>query len=165
MSAVIPVGEIRKFYNENRIALESEYSLVAEEKDAGVEIYITDESGLPYFVVEVDGKSEYEAKANTEAEIEKVYAMLLNLYVSEVDGEECFSEEDIDRIDEIRSATIDYLSVLLGFEPEEFFDDDCIEEIASAFEEYLFDAYGFSVYHPIVDGNTVIQYPFSSEEV
>lgn len=163
MAAIIAVDEIRKFYNENKTALMDEYRLVADEEDAGVEVYITQEDGVPYFVVEVDGNNEYEAKASSESEIETVYAQLLNLYVTEDNADEVFDEDDIDRIQEIHDATIEYLSVLLECEPDECFDDDCIEEIASAFEEFLYDAYGFSIRHPTVDGDTVIQYPFSGE--
>lgn len=163
MATVISVGEIRKFYNENRSALAEEYRMVAEEPDAGVEVYITDDGGVPYFVVEVDGTNEYEAKASSETEIEKVYSQLLNLYICETDENEVLDADDIERMQEIRNATIEYLSILLECEPEECFDDDCIEEITSAFEEYLYDAYGFSIRHPIVDGNKVIQYPYSEE--
>lgn len=163
MAAIVSVGEIRKFYNENRFALQSEYRLVADEAEVGAEVYITEEEGLPYFTVEVDGIVEYESKASSEAEIEKVYSQLLNLYICETDSDEVLDAEDLDRLGEIHSATIDYLSVLLECEPDECFDDDCIEEIASAFEEYLYDAYGFSIRHPIVDGDKVIQYPYSEE--
>lgn len=163
MAAIVSVGEIRKFYNENRFALQSEYRLVADEAEVGAEVYITEEESLPYFTVEVDGVVEYEAKASSEAEIEKVYSQLLNLYICETDSDEVLDAEDLDRLGEIHSATIDYLSVLLECEPGECFDDDCIEEIASAFEEYLYDAYGFSIRHPIVDGDKVIQYPYSEE--
>lgn len=88
MAAIVPVGEIRKFFNENRSDLVEEYRLVAEEPDAGVEVYITDEHGVPYFVVEVDGADEYEAKASSETEIEGVYSQLLNLYVCETEESE-----------------------------------------------------------------------------
>lgn len=163
MAAIVPVGEIRKFFNENRSALMEEYRLVAEEKGIGVEVYITDEGGFPYFVVEVDGANEYEAKASSETEIERVYSQLLNLYVCETEEDGLLDDEDINRIAEIHSATEEYLSILLEFEPSEYFDDDCIEEIASAFEEYLYDTYGLSIRHPIVDGDKVIQYPYSEE--
>lgn len=165
MATVVPVGEIRKFYNENRSNLVEEYCLVAEEQETSVEIYITDEGGFPYFVVEVDGANEYEAKASSETEIEKVYSQLLNLYVCETDDDEILDTDDIDRLGEIHCATIEYLSVLLECELEECFDDVCIEEIASAFEEYLYDAYGFSIRHPIVDDGRVVQYPYSPKEV
>ena len=68
MAVIVSVGEIRKFYNENRFALQSEYRLVADEAEVGAEVYITEEEGLPYFTVEVDGVVEYEAKASSEAE-------------------------------------------------------------------------------------------------
>lgn len=163
MAAIVSVDEIRKFYNENRFALQSEYRLVADEAEVGAEVYITEEEGLPYFTVEVDGVVEYEAKASSEAEIERVYSQLLNLYICEAESDEILDAEDLDRLGEIHSATIDYLSVLLECEPDECFDDDCIEEVASAFEEYLYYTYGFSIRHPIVDGNKVVQYPYSEE--
>lgn len=47
MAAIVSVDEIRKFFNENRSDLVKEYRLVAEEPDAGVEVYITDEGGVP----------------------------------------------------------------------------------------------------------------------
>lgn len=162
MAVIVSSGDIRKFYDENRFALKDEYRLVAEDDDVGVEVYITEENGHPYFTVEVDGTVEYEAQASSETEIETVYAQLLNLYISE-DGEEDFSEEDLERISEINSATYDYLSVLLECEPESCFDDDCIDEIVSSVEELLCDVYGLSVRHPTADGNRVIQYPYSEE--
>lgn len=163
MAAIIPVGEIRKFFYENRFYLKDEYSLVATEEDAGVEVYITEENGVPYFLVEVDGKVEYEAYAPSETEIEKVYSNIISLYVDEFGEDEVLSDEDMERLSEIHSATKEYLGILLECETSDCFEDDCIEEIASAFEEYLFDAYGFSIHHPIVDGDEVIQYPYSEE--
>lgn len=163
MAALIPVGEIRKFFGENKSGLQDEYRLVAEEKSIGVEIYITEDEGLPYFLVEVDGKVKCEAKASFDSQIEEIYSLLLEHYLCEEESDEVLSSKDLDRLEEIRFATIDYLSILLECNPEECFDDDCIEEIASAFEEYLYDAYGFSVRHPIADGNKIIQFPYSEE--
>ena len=148
MAVMVSVSEIREFYIKNQLALRDEYRLVADEEDTGVALYITEEDGLPYFLVEVDGDNEYEARASSETEIEKVYSQLLNFYICETDDDEVLSTEDFDRLEEIYDATIEYLSVLLEREPDEYFDDNCLEEIALAFEGYLYDAYRLSVRHP-----------------
>lgn len=163
MSVIISTGEIRSFFNENKSTLKNEYCLVAEREDTGVEVYITEECGLPCFTVEVNGCVENEVRVTYETQIENDYFMVLNLYIYDDNDDEFLDAIDIERLEEIHSATLDYLSVLLECEPDGFFDDDCTEEIASAFEEYLYNTYGISVRHPIVDGNRVIQYPFSDE--
>lgn len=161
MAAIISVEEIRKFYNENRLSLQKEYRLVANQEEAGIEIYLTEENGFPYFTVEMEGGVEYEASASSELEIEKVYAQLLNLYICE--DEEDFGVDDLERIDEINTATYDYLSTLLECDPENCLDESCIEEIASLVEEILYNVYGLSVRHPTEDGERIIQYPYSEE--
>jgi len=162
LAVIVSVDEIKSFFNTNKISLRDEYRLVAEEEEDGIDVYITSENERPYFTVELEGTVEYEAAASSESEIEAVYAQLLNLFISEEATE--LDDDDLERLADIHNATIDYLSTLVEGDPGEFFDDDCIEEIASAFEEYLYDAYGLSIRHPIVDGGKVIQYP-NSEEV
>ncbi len=162
MAVIVSVDEIKSYFNTNKINLRDEYRLVAEEEEDGIEVYITSEDDLPYFTVELDGTVEYEVKASSEAEIKTIYSQLLNLFI--FGYETGLEEDDLERLTEIRNATIDYLSVLVEGDPEDYFDDNCIEEIASAFEEYLYDAYGLSTRHPIVDGGKIIQYP-NSEEV
>lgn len=161
MAAIIPVEEIRKFYNENRLSLQKEYRLVANQDDAGIEIYLTEENACPCFIVEMDGSIEYEASASSDLEIEKVYTQLLNLYICEEESD--FSVDDLERIDEINFATCDYLSTLLECDPENCLDENDIEEISSLVEEILYNEYGLSVRHPTVDGERVIQYPYSEE--
>lgn len=164
MAVIVSVEEIRGFFNMNKSSLRDEYRLVAEEEEDGIEVYITSENELPYFTVELEGVVEYEAEASSEAEIETVYSQLLNLFIC---GYESDPEKEADcaaRVAEIYDATIEYLSILLEGNPRDYLEDDCVEEIASVFEEFLYDSYGLSVRHPIVDGGKIIQYP-NSEEV
>lgn len=163
MAVIVSVDEIWKFYEENRSHLREEYRLVAEDEESGVELYITEENGAPYFTVEIDSVVEYALAASSDDEIESIYRKLLTLYICEDDGEVHLSSEDAERVDEIQSATIEYLSVLLEANPFDYFDEGCIDEITSAFEEYLHDAYGYAVRHPFVDGDEVIQSPYSEE--
>lgn len=164
MAVIVSVEEIRGFFNMNKSSLRDEYRLVAEEEEDGIEVYITSENDLPYFTVELEGVVEYEADVSSEAEIETVYSQLLNLFICGYGSEPELDSECASRVVEIYDATVKYLSILLEVDPGEYFDDDCIEEIASAFEEYLYDAYGLSARHPIVDGGKIILYP-NSEEV
>lgn len=81
MAVTIPVCEIKGFFNENKPYLMDKYHLVAEESDECVGVYITEEKGFPCFVVEVDGAIVCKSKVNSESEIERVYAQILNLYI------------------------------------------------------------------------------------
>lgn len=171
MTNIISPESLLEFYQENLAELAEKYLLIAEDTESGIQIYMTEEKGLPYFMVEVDGKQEYEDTPTELHNAPKVYSSILNLYIDqERHGDEFFSDEDMERIDEIAGAVEDLLCVLfetsakdVGMSEVEF------DEIADVVEQYLYENYGISVRHPTImtsddgESDVVVQYPYGQE--
>lgn len=166
MKVYIPCQEIWSYFMQHKAAfLRDDMHLAAESADGTVTLYITGENGFPDFVVERDGCFEMEkiVTSNRKADVEDVYQMLLDAYSGEsADGAASLSEEDLDRLDELSEAALEFLSVVVE-------DDDSlgavdVELFLSNMEEYLFETEGISVRHPIVEDGKVIHFPFSDDE-
>lgn len=164
MSILVSPEDIWGFFWEHKEELSSKYLAVAEDEDAGIVIYMTEEGGLPYFQVEVDGSSEYEVETTSGDDAEESYKNIIKLYIDQSD--EGFDDDDLDRLDDIHNAVEDMLNVMLEGNIEEFdIDENALEEIASIVEQYLADMYGVYVRHPIEVEDKIIQYPFDPEEL
>lgn len=161
MANNIAAGGIWSYFWANRQALLDNYHLVASNEEEGVEIYLTDEKGFPYFSVEVDGEAVYTVETVSSLDAENTYLELLNTYV--YPNEDNLTEEDDDerRVKEITSAVEEMLTTLIeddpysaGMSPQE------VDELASVIEEYLSDNCGISVHHPTEVDGAVVQYPY-----
>lgn len=166
MKVYIPCQEIWSYFMQHQVAfVRDDMHLAAESADGTVAMYITEENGFPDFIVERNGSFELEkiVTSSRKADVEDVYQALLDAYSGEpADGAASLSEEDLDRLDELSEAALEFLSVVVE-------DDDCfgaidVELFLSNMEEYLFETEGVSVRHPIVEDGKVIQFPFSDGE-
>ena len=157
MALLVPTSEIRKFFVENKDRLSDEFMLVGTNESDGAEIYLTEENGLPNFSVEYDSETEYSETADSLDEIEAVYEEFVSSYICK----EVMDDEDTERVNNIFQYTTDYLSAMMECDPDDFFDniDVAVEEIALAFENFLYNEYGFSVRHPYDAGNGIVEYP------
>lgn len=161
MARNITVDELWEYFSANRSALANEYQMIASDEENGVEIYLTEEKGFPYFSVEVAGEEVHTAETCSFLDAERTYDDLLTLYVYPEEDYETQENDDDDRVNEITGAVEDLLSVLLEADPYEAgLTPQEVDEIASVVEQYLFDECGFSVRHPTEVDGAVVQYPF-----
>lgn len=141
------------------------YHLIASNEENGVEIYLTDEKGFPYFSVEVDGEVVYGAETVSSLDAENTYLELLNTYVySDEDASAEMDEDDI-RVKEITCAVEEMLTTLIeddpysaGMAPQE------VDDLVSVIEEYLYDNCGISIRHPTEIDGAIVQYPFGDSD-
>lgn len=171
MAVSVPPNEVWDYFQEHKKELQENYLLVASDDDREVEIYLTEENGMPYFRVEVSGQCESEADSVSKVNAEGNYRELLSLFIEDEYSAELFSNDEIDRLDEIQCATEDFLMVLLGCSPEEAcLEEDEIDEVINRIEEFLYEEYGIPIWHPtIIDDEmtgevNVVQYPFGEDE-
>lgn len=166
--SIVPVYDIWDFFIEHFDELGKKFLLVASFPEDGLNIYITEENGLPYFSVDLDGKTEHEVSTTSRAGAENTYRNLLNLFLEESDPEEVdevLSNEQLDRVEEILCAVEDLLTVLLECHPDEVgIEDGDLDDIASSIEELLFDEYKCSIRHPTEVDGEVVEYPFGEVE-
>lgn len=169
----ITVAELWDYFLEHRDELENEYQMIASNEEQGVEIYMTEEHGFPFFSVDIDGIEVQRSETCSCLDAENTYDQLLVLYIfdeNEAEGSNpnSYAEDedegyldDKDRVEEIVCAIEDLLYVLLEEDPiEAGISTNDIDEIASIVEQYLYDNHGISVRHPTnVDGK-MVQYPF-----
>lgn len=171
MRVNVPVEGLWLFFQTNRDLLSGSYMLLAENDDGQVEIYLTEEDRMPYFHVEVDGQSEYESSSVSKVDAERVYKGIIDLFLSEdpiMDGgAEVLSPMDIDRLNEIRDAAYEFLSVLTeDVYAEKLLTDDQVDDIVSDVVRYLGEECGYSIRYPTIIEDeesglpTVVQYPY-----
>lgn len=171
----ITVDELWEYFAEQRANLAENYHRIATNEVDGVELYLTEERGFPYFVVEVDGKKVFETGTISALDAERTYDELLSKYIlpdTPVDDDEYAVEDGMDdpdeddvRVDDIECATEDFLRVLLEQHPEDCgLDDQDIDEIVSLVEQHLFDNFGISIYHPVVIDGVTVRYPFGDPD-
>lgn len=146
MTIHIQPEDIWEYFHRNKKSLGEKYALVAEDHENGVEIYVTEEGGMPYFRVEVTGAVEAEADSVSKANAESNYKELLNMFISEY-GDGVFSGDELERLDEIHSAAEDFLGVLVNEEGVEFSEED-VDYIVAVVEGTLSEEFGIAVYHP-----------------
>lgn len=154
MAIYVQPSEIWSFFQEHRKELASKYMLVADNHDDAVEIYLTEEDGMPFFQVEVAGKCESEADSISKVNAENNYRELISLFIECDRIGEILDTEDVERLDEIKAAAEDFLFVLLGCSPEEAcIEDDDVDQIVDLVEEFLCEQYGIPIYHPTIVEN------------
>lgn len=170
-NVIVEPKDIWQYFQEHKAELHNSYHLVAESHDDGVEIYLTEENGTPFFVTEVFGKVEGEADSISEQNTIVNYRALLDIYLGEEyerdPEDEVFSGEDIDRLNEIDDALDDFLCAMMECPVEQAqLSDDERFEIIGMVAEYLETECSIPVRVPtaVEDGDTgkvsVVQYPY-----
>lgn len=171
MAAIVEPNGIWAFFQEHKKELSDNLLLVADNPDDGVEIYLTEECGMPFFQVEVMGECVCELDSVSKANAENNYQELLRAFIEPEDTGEIFTDEDLDRLDELQCGAEDFLQVLLEQSPEKAgLDEDDIEAITGLVEEYLYENFNIPIWHPMIveDEHTgepvIIRYPYGSAE-
>ncbi len=159
---MIPVDGLWDYFLTHRSELKNSYHLIADNKEAGVEIYLTEEDGFPYFSVEVDGSTEYETGTVSALDASKEYDDLLTMFIYSEDEND---DEDSCRVQDIIAATEDLLAILIEEHPYDagLLPED-VQKIAEMVEQYLFDNMGISVRHPTEVDGVIVQYPFGDSD-
>lgn len=144
--------------------LETKCVCVAENEDLGSEIYLTDEGGFPSFIVDVDGEQICVRNSVTVSDAKFVYEELLSEYI-EVDSEDDspFSDEEIDRIDDVFRAADDFLHTLLEKDPFRVLTEDQVNQFINDICCYLWDEHKLKVWYPSEIDGVVIDYPHEAE--
>lgn len=178
MSNMISPENVWSFFKENKKELSDKFLLLAEDVEREIEIYITEENGLPYFIADVENTRQYEERSYGEENCVTVYKELLFFYGIEDDGgstdatnnnEVSLSEDDEERIEEIRLAMEDVFYSLVGCQAEELgLSSENLMDMADVIESYIYDNFGYPIRHPMIlvddEGiESVVQYPLGKE--
>lgn len=183
---VVPVEDIWSFFREYNNKMKDNFLQIAEDTESSTEVYMTEEYSLPYFIVEVDGVREYEARSYGKNSAEEIYREILTFYSisdeiktvpievgsesendSEKQSDSEFTDDDYARIDEIEDAARAFVEVLLDFPIEDGgISIEDLKGIVFEAERIIAEEFGYSVCHPTMleDAQTgekkVVQYPF-----
>lgn len=166
MDNFIPVEQLWSFCTTNIKLLTSQHLLLGETTKDGlnISIYVTEENDFPFFTVEVNGEESYVARTSSRTEAEDAYKVLLNLFVEEEEPEEELDSEEERRADEILCAVEDMLCVMLEVHHSEAgLQEDDLDAVAYAVEDFLYQEYGFSIWHPRKIDGEIVSFPFDDD--
>ena len=180
----VDYSRVWDFYEDNHDRLKYVQAKIAENKETKHAVCLTDKNDLPRFTVYWDDQKIEEAYAVSYYDCMNVVRGLYQRYLFPVvegvpdSQEENTAEEARDdliyeREDELRLATIDFLSVLLGCDAEEVQGDylDVIDEFLENACQNLADEFNISVYRPtlLTDDETgsdiYVEYPYLDIDV
>lgn len=161
----IAVDKLCEYFIEHRADLENNYHRIASNDADGIEVYLTEECGFPYFTVEKNGVKIYMTGTSSALEAMETYASILSDYILPDDGSDELHEDEV-RLEDIECAIEDFLIVLLGGRHPEDYDIGAqdMDEIVSIVEQHLFDNFGISVYHPTEIDGVVVRFPFDGPD-
>lgn len=187
MAAKITVSasDVWGYFQENTEDLKSHMHQIAGNSEYGVEIYITDDCGLPSIVVTADDVQVYDETAvnahNCQKTVEKIYdEYLTSKAIKALAGEEddeltALEIEDMiyERESELDDAVYEFVmtAIIQGSyfgESISDFDDIC-EDLKEHFLEYMARKHGLAVYRPMMleyeDGTEEMsEYPYRDME-
>lgn len=185
MAAKITVSasDIWGYFQDNIEDLKSHMHQIADNSEYGVEIYITDDCGLPSIVVTADDAQVYDETAVNEHDcqktVEKIYDEYLTSKIIEtlaMDDDKLSALEIEDMIDE-RESELDaavYEFVITAIQGAYFDDytsdfDDICEDLKEHFLEYMARKHGLPIYRPMMleyeDGTEEMsEYPYEDME-
>lgn len=156
----VAASEVWDYFQKHKAELEKLEHTIAENEEYGVEISITNEEGLPCFMVTADGYQYAEERAVSANDCKETVETLYENFLTEkfVDGAEDTSRLDQeDMIAERELELDDAFTMLLDTLIEEdlglFFGaeaDDILEDIKDHTLEYLYRKHGISVRRPMV---------------
>lgn len=179
--------EIWDFFQENKERLGTVMRPIAENPEYGVEIYLTEDSGLPSIIVTADDEQVYEETAVNEHDCEKTAEKIYDTYLTEkaisVLTEEVEEDELTDleiedmiseRENELDCAVWEFLETVLQgaycddcCENENF--DDMLDDLKGHFLEYMARKHDLPIYRPMIleydDGTEEMsEYPYEEME-
>lgn len=165
MSKSLLPGELMEFFTDNRQTLNKDALCIAEDSLTGMEIWLTEKGGYPYFSVGCDEVIIHESECVSGADAIDTYRDLLNLYIDDTEDEDNVTvvvEEDEEeeslltddqevRSDRIIMAVWDMLDVMTDNSTEELgiFPED-MTKLAYIIEQAVYDNYGIAIQHHVV---------------
>lgn len=185
--------EIWSYFEKHRLTtLVKEMTHIASDEGEKADIYLTEERGNPWFVVDINDETVYQISAVDDRDTTETYKKLLMTFFpgysdcpenkveeddpawvyglpDEDDTSEAYDSEDIDRLNDIDAAVEDMLNVFLENSPDKAgLTSVEREEIADIIAQTLFDRYGVSVYLPtlIIDADGLVnieKYPYKED--
>lgn len=156
----VDASEVWDYFQKHKAELEKSEHTIAENEEYGVEISITNEEGLPCFMVTADGYQYAEERAVSANDCKETVETLYENFLTEkfVDGAE--DESRLDQEDMIAERELeldDAFTMLLDTLIEDdlglFFgaeEDEILEDIKDHTLEYLYRKHGISVRRPMV---------------
>lgn len=185
MSRSLLPGELMEFFIDNRQRFNNEALCIAEDDLTGMEVWITEKGGYPYFSVCCDGYELHCVECVSGADAISAYRDILEDFINdedepveektststelEDDEDSLLDDEQYCRNDQIYCSVMDMLDVMLDNCTEELgIEPGDIEQIAFTVEKKLHDDYGIAVQHPVVlvdkDGNEYVEeYPWDPD--
>lgn len=161
---------VYQFHEDNETRLQNEMVIVAENKNTGYSVYLTDAAGMPRFVVYHGEKAIYGENCVSETDATDTLRELYKIYVipMEETEEQRYAEENYESPDELRSsiedeiyqredelyfAWRDFLEVVLKDDPTQAAvllngNDDLNDEILDRVLEFLATEYDLLIYRP-----------------
>lgn len=180
----IPASDVWSYFQDKREDLKSHMHQIAGNSEYGVEIYITEDCGLPSIVVTADDVQVYDETAVNEHDCQKTVENIYDEYLtskaiealSEEDDDELTALEIEDMIDERESEldTAVYEFVMTAIQDAYYDDytsdlDDICDDLKEHFLEYMARKHGLPVYRPMMleyeDGTEEMsEYPYEDME-
>lgn len=157
---MVDSSDVWNYFQKHKAELEKSEYIIAENEEYGVEISLTNEEGLPCFIVTADGYQYSEERAvsanDCKATVETLYENFLTEkfidgedYASRLDQEDMISERELD-LDDAFTMLLDTLieedlGLFFGAEA-----DEVLEDLKDHTLEYLYRKHGISVRRPMV---------------
>lgn len=156
----VAASEVWDYFQKHKAELEKSEHTIAENEEYGVEISITNEEGLPCFMVTADGYQYAEERAISANDCKETVETLYGDYLTEkfVDGaddesrldqEDMIAERELE-LDDAVSMLLDTVieeDVAMFLGPEA---DEICEDIKDHILEYLYRKHGISTRRPMV---------------
>jgi hypothetical protein len=161
---IVEASDAWKYFNEHKNALKTNLCLIASNEEYGVEIYITEVIGTPFFSVTADGYQLTEKEANTEEECTEIVQELYDKYLTGkfIDDEDLpfdeiedtLSEEDLisERETELDDAVMFLVNTAVDNEDPVLYSDkydDIVEDVKEHVLEYLSRKHDLTIRRPM----------------
>lgn len=181
---IIEAEQVWDYFNTNFIKLKNAMHKIAEYEEYGIEIYITEASSLPRFVVEADSITLYEESVVNEVDCEITAKEIYDEYLTEkaiekmlddgsgISDEEEFQNMEIEeRENELFAAVFDCIDTFCDGVLAHYSEmDEICEDLKDLICEYLYIKWGLEPRRPMIleyeDGSeSYEEYPYSFMEL
>lgn len=179
---ILESNDVWEYFTEHKEELFNSMKMIAENQEYGIEIYLTENDGLPVVMVSVDGEEIAEEAAVSTNDcaytVKEIYDKYLSKNVISIlmgEEEEYTIAEELEIIDD-REAELDnaVYECLMAFAPDlldivEDPDETC-EDLKDHLCEYLYKKHDISVYRPMYLENDegtdeFFEYPYPEMEL
>ena len=172
-------SDVWGYFQDCKAELKTHMHQIAGNPDYGIEIFVTEDVGLPNIVVIADDVQIYEETAVSEKDCQKTVSKIYDEYLTDKileklsSDDEDMSEFDVEdmiaeREDELDNAVYDFVMSVMQ---ETYFDqspsnfDNMLEDFKEHFLEYMARKYNLPIYRPMIlvydDGTEdVSEYPY-----